>query len=134
MPDDANMLQWLAEQSGLPETRFRFYRQPDEAVLATIERGILFVMAFWSAPAHVFFKHLTGIVGRLDPEVCIEIVVIDIDGILRLYELLPVGSKLGGNGEAAWIRKGQIESVFVPRDCPRPLESLEQFTKALLLD
>lgn len=91
-------------------------------------------MAFWSGPAHVFFKRLTKTVARLDPAGQIEIVVVDTDGIPRLNEIPPFGGQLGGNGEAAWVRNGKVEAIFIPRDCPHPLESYDQFTKNLLSD
>jgi len=132
MSDDYKTTKWLAEKSGLPESRFRFYGEADETVLSTIPRGILFLFAYWSVPAHMAFKHVTQIVGELDPSARLEFVVVDIDGARRICELPDFREKVHGNGEAAWIRDGRIQAVCVPLHRTDGSHDCEHFTRQLL--
>ena len=43
-------LQSLAKYSKLPIERISYFPDADENVIRDIERGILFLMAFWSGP------------------------------------------------------------------------------------
>src|SRR5262245_51309911 len=108
MSDDYRTTKWLAEKSGLAETRFRFCAEADESVFATVSRGILFLFAFWSGPAHIAFKRLTQTVAELDPQSCLQFVVVDIDGAARVCESPEFRGRVHGNGEAAWIRDGGV--------------------------
>lgn len=134
MPEDHKTTKWLAENSGLPESRFRFCATADESVFGSITRGILFLFAFWSGPAHMAFKRLTQTVGELDPQSRLQFVVVDIDGAARICESPEFMGRVHGNGEAAWIRDGRIEAVcgFHPRHDSSP--DYEQFTRQLLDD
>lgn len=133
--DEASRLKSLAVQVSLPEHRLRFYAQADEAVFTTVQRGIVFIMAFWSGPAQCNFKLLGEIIKRLDTKQELELVILDTDGIPRLYERPPFGdekhTKLGGWGEAAWVRNGRIEAVFTG-GLGTHKALYEQFTKELL--
>jgi hypothetical protein len=88
--------------------RTRFYSEADRAVLATIQCGVLFVMAFWSVPARSAFQQLKRVLEAVDPGGRLELVVVDTDGCPDLYDLPEFVGKLHGVGEAAWIRAGQL--------------------------
>jgi len=134
MPDDIRTTKWLAEKSGLPESRFRFYAEADEAALATISRGILFLFAYWSGPAHMAFERLSRIVGDVDPGARLEFVVVDIDGARRICELPEFREIVHGNGEAAWVRGGRIEAVAAAHLRTDSSQNYEHFTRQLLDD
>ena len=134
MPEDFRTTKWLAEKSGLPEARFRFYSQADELVVASMSRGILFLFAFWSGASHVVFKRLTKTVGELDPRRRLDFVVVDIDGASRICEAPEFLGRVHGNGEAAWIRDGRIEAVSCFENSKDRAEDFEAFTKRLLAD
>jgi len=131
MPDDYKTTKWLAEQSGLPESRFRFCATADESVFTTITRGILFLFLFCSGPAHIAFKRLTRTVAEVDPQGRLQLVVVDIEGAARICESPEFTGKVHGNGEAAWIRDGHIEAIcgFDPRRDPSP--DYERLTPAV---
>jgi hypothetical protein len=133
--DEASRLKSLAAKVGLPEHRLRFYAQADESIFSTVQHGIVFIMAFWSGPANVALKLLGETIRNFDTEERLELVILDTDGIPRLYDRPPFGdekhTKLGGYGEAVWIKNGHIEAVFTARP-GSPRASYEQFTKELL--
>lgn len=134
MPSDYQTTKWLAEKSGLPETRFQFCIEADESVFATVSRGILFLFAFWSGPAHVSFKRLTQTVAELDPQSRLQFVVVDIDGAPRICESAEFRGRVHGNGEAAWIRDGHIEAVCGYDRRKEAAQDYEKFTRRLLDD
>jgi hypothetical protein len=80
-------------------------------------------------------KLLGETIRHLDPEERLELVILDTDGIPRLYDRPPFGdekyTKLGGWGEAAWVRNGHVEAVYTA-EAGKPLEYYEHFTKSLL--
>lgn len=88
--------------------RTRFYSEADRAIIGTVSKGVLFVMAFWSGPSRLAFKALQRVLETTDPTGQLELVVVDTDGCPDLYELPEFRGKLNGAGEAAWIRNGQI--------------------------
>jgi hypothetical protein len=133
--DDASRLKSFAATSALPEQRLRFHAQADETIFSTLQHGIVFITAFWSGPAHVALKLLDETIRNLDTEERLELVILDTDGIPRLYDRPPFGddknTSLGGYGEAVWIRHGRIEAVFTG-NLGSPKKYYEQFTKDLL--
>jgi hypothetical protein len=133
--DEASRLKSLATKAGLPEHRLRFYAHADETIFSTVQHGIVFIMAFWSGPAHSALKLLGETIRQLDLEERLELVILDTDGIPRLYDHPPFGddqsTKLGGHGEAAWFRDGCVESVYTG-DLGAPESFYENFTKKLL--
>lgn len=135
--DEASRLKSLAAIAGLPEHRVRFYAQADESIFSTVQHGIVFIMAYWSGPANVALKLLGETIRCLDTEERLELVILDTDGIPRLYGRPPFGdekhTKLGGYGEAVWIKNGHIEAVFTG-SLGSPKKYYEQFTKALLAE
>lgn len=134
MQGDYKTTKWLAEKSGLPECRFRFCETADESVFASITRGVLFLFAFWSGPAHVAFERLTQTVARLDPESRLQFVVVDIDGAARICESPEFIGRVNGNGEAAWIRDGHIEAVCGSPPRQDSSAEYERLTRELMAD
>ena len=134
MLEEYQTTKWLAEKSGLPEARIRFCLTADESVFPSVSRGILFLFAFWSGPAHVNFKHLAGTLAELDPQCRLEFVVVDIDGAPGVCESPEFRGKVGGNGEAAWIRDGHIEAVSYYDRGKATVRDFEQVTIRLLDD
>jgi len=57
------------------------------SVIETIRCGVLFVMAFWSGPSRKAFEELKRVLCEVDPDGCLEFVVIDADGSEALQEV-----------------------------------------------
>lgn len=135
--DEVSHLKSLAAKCGLPEHRLRFCVHADETVFSTVEYGIVFIMAFWSGPANLALQLLGETIRHLDLEERLELVILDTDGVPRLYNHPPFGddqsTKLGGYGEAAWIRNGCIKSVYTS-DLGAPKSFYKSFTEKLLAD
>lgn len=111
MTGNPDGLRSLAKYSKLPIERIDYRPDADETILAEIERGILFLMAFWSGPSIKAFAMLTEVVAKLDTEGRLKLVVVDVDGSPALYEIPEFLGKVGGAGETAWIRAGKIVAI-----------------------
>jgi hypothetical protein len=98
----------LAKYSRLPIDRIDYRPEADATVIGSMDRGILYFMAFWSGPSISAFRTLTEVVARLDKSGALKFVVVDVDGSPTLYEVPELRGKIHGAGEAAWIRKGKI--------------------------
>ena len=78
-------------------------------IIGSIDRGVLFLMAFWSSPCVKAFVALTTVLSELDHENSLEFVVVDVDGSQALYQVEEFRENLHhGAGETAWIRLGKI--------------------------
>jgi hypothetical protein len=99
----------LAKSSKIPIERIRYLPDSTTSVIADVNCGILFVMAFWSGTSIKAFHQLTEILSRLDPDGRLEFVVVDTDGAEAFYEHPVFKDKLSGAGEVAWINGGVIQ-------------------------
>jgi len=126
---DPNGLESLAKYTQMPMERIQYYAESDTTLIAEIEHGILFIMAFWSGPSVKAFGEITEIINRLDRNATLQFVVIDTDGAQPFYEHPDFVGKMGGWGEIAWIKDGAVQCMsglgYNP-DC------FEPNTKALL--
>jgi len=109
--------------------RFRFVPTADRSVVETIRCGVLFVMAFWSAPSFQSFALLKKAIEASDPEGRLELVVVDADGCPDLHESPDFYGMCNGWGEAAWVCDGRVKQTSGVGYHP---EVFEQFTKELL--
>jgi hypothetical protein len=98
----------LAKYSKLPVERIQYYPDADASVVQGVERGILFLMAFWSVPSVKAFATLTEVVSRLDVGQVLQLVVIDLHGSSAVFELPEFLGRVHGAGETAWVRHGTI--------------------------
>ena len=73
-------LRSLAKYSKLPIERIDYWPDADASVIDPIDRGILFLMAFWSGPFVTASTTLTEAVARLDVDSELDLVVVDVDG------------------------------------------------------
>ena len=78
-------------------------------MIEPMQLGVLLVMACWSGPSVMSFRHLMDVISRLDPLEKLEIVVVDADGCPAFYELPAFKGDLHGYGEVAWIKDGVIQ-------------------------
>ena len=92
-------------------------------MLEHIERGLLFVMAFWSGTSFQSLIAITKLLAELDPNARLEFVIIDTDGATELYDHPSFKNRLHGCGEIAWIRNGNIVATtnigFDPTKLPQ---------------
>jgi hypothetical protein len=105
---NAEGLRSLVKYAKLPIERVAYLPDADERIVRSIERGILFLMAFWSGPSVMAFAKLTEVVARLDKVGALELVVVDVDGSPKLAEMPEFVGKVRGAGETAWVREGKI--------------------------
>ena len=82
-----NGLETLARISNIPVERLKYIPDARASVVDSIERGILFLVAFWSGPALRAFSLLTEEVSRLKAE-HLDFVVVDVDGSLNFTKFL----------------------------------------------
>jgi len=116
-------LRSLAKCSKLPIERIDYRPEADETAIRSIDRGILFLMAFWSVPSVTAFAKLTEIIARLDKVGELELVMVDVDGSPALYEEPEFFERIRGAGETAWIRSGKIvttSGLGLNIDCYEP--------------
>jgi hypothetical protein len=98
----------LARDSSIPRSRIRFLAEADESVVSQMTCGVLFIMAFWSAPSRQAFRRLTEVLAAIDPGGLLEFVVVDTDGCPALYDRAEFIGRMSGAGETAWVRDGHI--------------------------
>jgi hypothetical protein len=108
MSDSTDQYTWFAKNSAVPIARIRYYPTATPALIAEIECGVLFILAWWSAKALMAFRTLTEVLATVDPDGKLEFLVVDTDGCPEIYDIPEFKSKIHGWGEAAWVRHGQI--------------------------
>lgn len=111
--------------------RVRYESEADRSIISSINRGILFIMAFWSGTSYQSFARLKQALTRIDPEGRLEVVVVDTDGCPDLYEVPELLGKMHGNGEVAWICGGRI--VCTAANGSHPI-AFEVYTRHLLFE
>ncbi len=107
MKGNPDGLRSLVKYSKLPVERIKYVADANEDTVLSIGRGILFLMAFWSGPSVMAFAKLTEILAALKTD-DLELVVVDVDGSVDLYELPEFKGQISGSGETAWVRQGKI--------------------------
>jgi O-acetyl-ADP-ribose deacetylase (regulator of RNase III) len=98
----------LAKYWPVPPNRYRYLAQADASVIKSIDRGILFLMAFWSGPSMQAMGKLFEVIARLDPTRELDVVIVDVDGGEELYHVPEFKDKVTAAGETAWIQGGKI--------------------------
>jgi len=96
----------LTDRFNLAPGRIRYHAEAGPEIVATIDRGVLFLMAFWSSPAWQSFSALWNVFLRLRAD-ALELVVVDVDGATDLFSVV----EYHGYGEVAWIRDRRIVST-----------------------
>jgi hypothetical protein len=122
----------LKALGGIPAShagRRRFEATADPLIVGTVHCGVIFVMAFWSAPSRKAFEVLERVLSELDASGRLELVVIDADRSEGLQQLPEFAGKLHGAGETAWVKDGKILRTSGLGFHP---ECFETFTKELI--
>ena len=102
-PDDQ-----CIERLRIPEgIRVRYLASSTPEVFASIERGVVFLMAWWSGPARSAWSELKQLLLKADGECLLEVVVLDIDGMTG-FENCTLGPTVAGAGETTWVRNGKV--------------------------
>lgn len=105
----------LEKYSSVPLASIRYSPNADATLVESIQNGILFFVAFWSGPSLQAFSKLTQAMQQLKLD-RFELVVVDVDGALELYQLPQLAVLLDcdnltaprGFGEAVYCRDGQM--------------------------
>ena len=104
--------------------------------MRSIERGIIFLIAFWSGPARKAFAVFADFVADFgDSDLTISIV--DVDGAPDFYELLqltPTTQYIAGYGEILWVRNGQIVAKARGHDYIESPQFLAETTSRVISD
>ncbi|QDU36302.1 hypothetical protein Mal4_05870 [Maioricimonas rarisocia] len=107
MPGNPDGLQLLARHSRLPAEQIRYLPDADAETIWSVDRGILFLMAFWSAPSIRAFTDLTEALHEASASVP-QLIVLDIDGAPGVCQLPELVGRIHGYGEAVVVRDGRI--------------------------
>jgi hypothetical protein len=127
MPGNPEFLRNLEQRTNLPVRRVTYLADATPDAIHGIDRGIVFLMAFWSGYAVRAFVELKNVLARLSVEE-LEVVVVDVDGAEQLAAIPELKEKLlMGYGETYWVRRGKI--VAKSR---YPLSDAQQKTESLL--
>ncbi|MCA9005895.1 MAG: hypothetical protein KDA70_11555 [Planctomycetaceae bacterium] len=104
----------LAKLSNLPYEQIEFVPEVTLETVNSIERGILYLMAFWSDLAMKGFATLTKELNQHDTK-HLRIVVADVDGASNLNQLKEVSNSINnGDGNTLWIRNGKVLATLTP--------------------
>ena len=99
------------------------------AAIASVQRGIVFVMAQWSGQAKWAYRQLTEFLAD-HPAALEHLVCIDVDHEPGVYDLPEFAGKIHGYGETAIVRDGRIVFVTVlGKDRERIQEHCEELVK-----
>jgi len=108
MPAEMERLRVLKEYAPQISDRIELVMPEKLSDIECLERGILFVMAFWSATSVSMFQKLGEVLNSKEAYASIRLWVVDIDDIQDLFELPPFDRVvMGGNGEVFWFYEGQ---------------------------
>jgi tricorn protease-like protein len=111
MAGNPDGFQILEKLSKLPSKRIKYIADARPEIIEKINRGIVFLMAFWSTYSVKAFTKLTQTLVNSNAE-AIELIVVDVDGAAALDDIPELKGRLTtGAGETAWVRDGKIVSV-----------------------
>ena len=104
----------LQGYSGVLFDRIEYLESSDESA-AEIERGLLFLMAFWSGPAVVGFRNICRVFERDGVPDGFTFRVLNIDGVARplMIQLSQLCPQIGGNAEGYWFRSRQVFATTI---------------------
>lgn len=122
MDDPNTRLQWLTKMSKRPMGQVTYLPNADAEIIESIECGVFFLMAFWSAGAVKAFTELSEVLATPETEF-LECVVADVDGSPSLYEVPEFKGNVHGWGETAWVYQGKIiatSGLGLNTECFRP--------------
>ena len=109
MGTNIDMLTLVQQYSSVPLQRFRILQSLDHLDFSQIRLGIVFLFATWSGPCLLGFQRFTRTLKSFTEP--IEVFVVDSDCVSESSAEKLFGSsgfKIGGWGEAVWIRDGQV--------------------------
>lgn len=111
MGGNPNGLQSLAKYSKLPVERIKYVSDAGVETIREIDRGIVFLMAFWSIYSVKAFAGLTEVLIRMHAE-RLDLIVVDVDGSSELEAIPEFKERLSlGYGETAWVRNGKLVAL-----------------------
>jgi len=72
------------------------------------DTGVLFILAWWSAAAHVTLSQLAKAILKADPGGRLELLIVNTDGVPELYDCDLLRGKIHGYGECVWKRRREV--------------------------
>lgn len=124
----------LEKHSSIPMERLRIVTRAEDFHLAEMRRGVIFVFAAWSGPAHLGFQTFIQVLSEFVMS-SLELVVLDIDCLTNelANQLFGApGFTTGGYGETIWIKDGIVTAREMAKADKKQL--LRDHTKNLLND
>lgn len=106
------------------------YESDDSNSTLEIDNGVLFLMAFWSAPAVVGFRNMCRELKLLEWPEGFRVCVLDIDGLNNCADFLlehrvTDESGIRGNGEGFWFKNGEIfEATVGHKSSPERIQEI----------
>ncbi|MFN0196822.1 MAG: hypothetical protein ACKVT0_08740 [Planctomycetaceae bacterium] len=114
MTGNADGLRILEKYSRIPSSFIRYVPDADAEIVRSVQNGVLFLVAFWSGPSLTAFSKLSEILHQMNVD-NLELVVVDVDGSLDIYQLPEIRGLFGGvvnappgYGEVVYCQDGQI--------------------------
>ncbi len=92
----------------LPRTKVRYFEHAGVRELEAVDTGVVFILAWWSGPAHIALDHLAKAILTADPGGRLALCIVDTDGIPDLYDHDLFRGKIHGYGECVWKRKSEV--------------------------
>src|SRR5262249_55427125 len=87
---DPAIFERFIKRVGLDQTKIIYHTDADEQVIRRIDKGIVFLAAWWSGPAVQALGQFIRAIALLQPR-DIEVLVIDVDGAESLCRLPELG-------------------------------------------
>ena len=120
-----------ANFSAVPMDRLKVLQGVDDVQIASIRRGIIFVLAVWSGPSLQGFVRFTNVMTHFTSE-SVDLIIVDHDSLTQKLSRELFGRKFvpGGWGEAVWIREGHVVAREFVYKTPESL--IAEHTRGLL--
>jgi len=102
---------WPSEEEGLrrlkvPDGRsVRYMPNSTPECFNSIERGVVFVVAWWSIYSLQAWVRMKDLLEAIDDTRILEVVVLDIDGMTG-FESTAIGATIAGVGEMVCVKSG----------------------------
>lgn len=109
------------------------YFEASDLSTAEIERGLLFLMAFWSGPAVLGFRNICRVFERDGVPDGFIFRVVNIDGVSRplMSHLSQLCPQIGGNAEGYWYRSRQVFATTICTSSDERIRELMQDAERL---
>jgi hypothetical protein len=108
MPTDFDITPTVTHYCAVPQERVHIVSRFEDLPLTQIRRGIVYLIAAWSAPSVMHFNLVTKALSRIDWS-GLEFYVVDIDCVPDDFMQATFQRRApAGAGETVWVRDGVV--------------------------